>query len=82
MAIDAGENFAVSALVSVVLLDGVLLERLAARVAREEHHDDFSRFHDTSAETESDSPIRIYSRFFRDLGLILIYFLRICQKIH
>ena len=46
MAIDAGENFAVSALVSVVLLDGVLLERLAARVAREEHHDDFSRFHD------------------------------------
>ena len=47
MAIDAGENFAVSALVSVVLLDGVLLERLAARVAREEHHDDFSRFHET-----------------------------------
>ena len=47
MAIDAGENFAVSALVSVVLLDGVLLERLAARVAREEHHDDFSRFHES-----------------------------------
>ena len=45
LAVDAGENLAISALVSVVLLDGVLLERLAARVAREVHHDDFSRFH-------------------------------------
>ena len=46
MAIDTSENFTISALVPVVLLDGVLLERLAARVAREEHHDDFSHFHD------------------------------------
>lgn len=46
VAVDTSENFTISALVPVVLLDGVLLERLAARVAREEHHDDFSRFHD------------------------------------
>ena len=46
MAIDTSENFTISALVPVMLLDGVLLERLAARVASEEHHDDFSRFHD------------------------------------
>ena len=38
VAIDASEDLAAPALVHVVLLNLVLLQRLAARVAREEHH--------------------------------------------
>ena len=38
MAVDASENLAVSALVAVVLLDGILFEGFAAGIASEEHH--------------------------------------------
>ena len=56
VAVDAGEDFAVSALVSVVLLDGVLLEGLAAGVAREEHHDDFPAFNEVEIHFTSSPP--------------------------
>ena len=38
VAVDASENLAVSALVAVVLLDGILFEGFAAGIASEEHH--------------------------------------------
>ena len=38
MAVDTSENLAVSALVAVVLLDGILFEGFAAGIASEEHH--------------------------------------------
>ena len=38
MAVYTGENLTVSALVAVVLLDGILFEGFAAGIASEEHH--------------------------------------------